>query len=166
MCLGEKVAKENRKWQLLLGWLGAKELLFKKCILMQTYCFNNKFKNQNKKRKFRENLLESKQTFLPKRLDIRLCFSFLLCSLRAKAGLQEDLGSWPSDQRLWAALLLQGLAGNAPWEWRFSGRRPQVISWSLPVPFWVYSKIWICSCGLVTNKWWATLIFPDNSTRF
>ena len=36
---GEKVTK---KWQLLLGWVSAKELVFRKCILMPTYHFNNK----------------------------------------------------------------------------------------------------------------------------
>lgn len=98
VCLGENVAKENRKWHLQLGWLGAKELLFRKCILMLTYCFNNKFKNQNNKKKVPEKICyESKQTFLPRGLDIRLCFSFRLCSLWCEAGLQEDLGSWLSD---------------------------------------------------------------------
>ena len=167
VCLGENVAKENRKWHLQLGWLGAKELLFRKCILMLTYCFNNKFKNQNKKKSSRENLLWKQTNFSSKgvRYKTLLLFSALLPVVRGwTPGRSGLLALRPRE--LWAALLLQGLAGNASWEWRFSGRRPQVISWSLPVPFQIYSKVWICSCGLVTNKWWATLIFPDNSTRF
>lgn len=77
--------KKNRKWQILLGWLGAKEFLFRKVIWMLTYYFKMNRKQFRKESTFQRQLAKQANPCSSEGVGSKSSYlSFLLCSLWGK----------------------------------------------------------------------------------